>query len=47
MIVLGIVLLLLGLFTSMSILTTLGLVLIVIGVVLNIVPVGGTRRRVY
>lgn len=47
MIVLGIVLLLLGLFTSMSILTTLGLVLIVVGVVLNIVPVGGTRRRVY
>ena len=47
MIVLGLVLLLLGVTTGPPILRTIGLVLIVVGLVLNLVPVGGTRRRVF
>ena len=47
MIVLGLVLLLIGLLVGPPILTTLGIVLIVVGLILNLVPVGGTRRRVY
>ena len=47
MIVLGLILLIIGLIASISILTILGLVLIVVGLVLNLVPIGGTRRRVF
>lgn len=47
MVILGLILLILGLVTSMSLLTWLGLILIVVGLVLNFVPVGGTRRRVF
>ena len=47
MIVLGIVLLLIGLIVGPPILTTLGVILLVVGLVLNLVPLGGTRRRVY
>jgi len=47
MIVLGIILLIIGLIASISILTIIGIILIVVGVVLNLVPVGGTRRRVF
>ena len=47
MIVLGLILLLLGLLVGPSILTTLGIILIVVGLVVNLVPMGGTRRRVY
>ena len=47
MIVLGLVLLLLGLLLGPSILTTIGIVLIVVGLIVNLVPMGGTRRRVY
>ena len=47
MIVLGLILLILGLVLGQSLLTTIGLVLLVVGLVLNLVPVGGTRRRVY
>ena len=47
MIVLGLILLVLGLVLPQSILTTLGIVLIVVGLVLNLVPIGGTRRRVF
>lgn len=47
MIVLGLILLLLGLLVGPSILTTLGIILLVVGLVLNLVPLGGTRRRVY
>lgn len=48
MIILGIVLLVLGYFLSISILTTLGIILVVIGAVLFILgsvgrPVGGRR----
>ena len=47
MIVLGIILLIIGLIASISILTYIGIILIIVGIVLNLVPVGGTRRRVY
>lgn len=48
MIVLGVILLIVGLLVdSLSILTTIGIVLIVIGLILNLLPIGGTRRRVY
>jgi hypothetical protein len=47
MIVLGLVLLLIGLLVGPPILTTIGIVLLVVGLILNLVPMGGTRRRVY
>lgn len=47
MIVLGLILLILGLVLSISVLTTIGAILLVVGLVLNLVPMGGTRRRVY
>lgn len=47
MIVLGLILLIIGLVAGISILTTIGLILLVVGLVLNLVPIGGTRRRVY
>ncbi len=47
MVVLGVVLLVLGLLLPQQLLVTIGVVLIVVGLVLNVVPVGGTRRRVY
>ena len=47
MIVLGVVLLLLGLLVGPPVLTTIGIVLLVVGLILNLVPMGGTRRRVY
>jgi len=47
MIVLGLILLIIGLVASISILTTIGLILLVVGLILNLVPIGGTRRRVF
>ena len=47
MIVLGLILLIIGLIADIPILTILGLVLIVVGLVLNLVPIGGSRRRVF
>ncbi len=47
MIILGLVLLLIGLIAGISLLTTIGAILLVVGLVLNLVPIGGTRRRVY
>ena len=47
MVVLGLILLIIGLVASISILTTIGAILLVVGLVLNLVPIGGTRRRVY
>ena len=41
------ILLIIGLIAKMSILWTIGLVLIVVGLILNLVPIGGTRRRVF
>jgi hypothetical protein len=47
MVVLGLILLILGLVLSMSLLVTIGVILLVVGLILNLVPFGGTRRRVY
>jgi hypothetical protein len=47
MVILGLVLLILGLIFSMSILIAIGVVLLIVGLIVNLVPFGGTRRRVY
>jgi hypothetical protein len=47
MIVLGLILLLIGLIAHVPLAVTIGLIVLVLGVVLNLVPVGGTRRRYY
>ena len=47
MIILGIILLIIGLVASISILTTIGIILIVVGLILNLVPIGGSTRRVF
>jgi len=47
MIVLGVILLIIGLVASIPLLTTIGLILLAVGLILNLVPIGGTRRRVY
>ncbi|HET6937995.1 MAG TPA: hypothetical protein VFI19_05295 [Nocardioides sp.] len=47
MVVLGLILLILGLVLSMSLLVTIGVILLVVGLIVNLVPIGGTRRRVY
>ena len=49
MVVIGVVLAIAGALTGASILLTLGVILIVVGLVLNFMPVaeGGTRRRYY
>ena len=47
MVILGLILLLIGLFANIGILTTIGIVLLIVGLILNLVPMGGTRRRVF
>ncbi|MCW2806645.1 MAG: hypothetical protein JWQ93_600 [Marmoricola sp.] len=48
MVVLGVILLLIGLFVaSLKILITIGAILVVVGLIINLVPIGGTRRRVF
>jgi hypothetical protein len=47
MVILGIILLIIGLVASVSILVWLGVLLLIVGLVLNLVPIGGTRRRYY
>jgi hypothetical protein len=47
MVVLGLVLLIIGLVASIPILTTIGAILLVVGLILNLVPIGGTRRTVF
>ena len=47
MVILGLILLVIGLVASIPLLTTIGLILLVVGLVLNLVPIGGTRRRVF
>lgn len=47
MVVLGIILLLIGALVGPPILVTVGLILLVVGLVLNFVPIGGARRRYY
>ena len=45
MVVLGLILLIIGLVASIPILTTIGAILLIVGLILNVVPIGGTRRR--
>jgi hypothetical protein len=47
MVVLGLILLIIGLVAGIPILTTIGAILLVVGLILNLVPIGGTRRRVF
>lgn len=48
MVVLGLVLLIIGLLVaSLHVLFVIGIILLVVGLVLNFVPVGGTKRRVF
>ena len=47
MVILGLILLIIGLVASIPVLTTIGAILLVVGLILNLVPMGGTRRRVY
>lgn len=47
MVVLGLILLIIGLVASISILVTIGIIVLIVGVILNLVPIGGTRRRYY
>ncbi len=47
MVVLGLILLLIGLLAGVPLATTIGLVLVLVGLVLNFVPMGGTTRRYY
>jgi len=47
MVVLGVILLIIGLVAGISILTTIGIILLIVGLILNFVPIGGNRRRVF
>jgi hypothetical protein len=47
MVILGVVLLVIGLLASIPILVTIGAILAVVGLVLNLVPIGGRRRLYY
>jgi hypothetical protein len=47
MVVLGLILLIIGLVADIPILTTIGIILLIVGIILNLVPIGGTRRRVF
>ncbi len=47
MIILGIILALIGLIASISILLWVGVILVIVGLVLNFIPIGGSTRRWY
>jgi hypothetical protein len=47
MVILGLILLIIGLVASIGVLTVIGAILLVVGLILNLVPIGGTRRRYY
>jgi hypothetical protein len=48
MIALGLVLLIIGLLVPAAhVLFTIGIILLIVGLVLNVVPMGGSRRRVW
>ena len=47
MVVLGIILLILGFVFSIQLLWIVGLILILVGLLVNFVPMGGTTRRWY
>jgi hypothetical protein len=41
------ILLIIGLVAKISILTTIGAILLIVGLILNFVPIGGSSRRVW
>jgi hypothetical protein len=47
MVILGLILLIVGLVASIPVLTTIGVILLIVGLIVNLVPIGGTRRRIY
>ena len=47
MVVLGLILLIIGLLVGVPVLVTIGAILLLVGLVLNFVPMGGSRRRVF
>lgn len=47
MVILGVVLLLIGLVADIPVLTTIGIILAVVGLIVNLIPIGGTRRMYY
>jgi hypothetical protein len=47
MFIAGLILLVIGLLAGISILTYIGAILAVVGLILNLVPIGGRRRTYY
>ena len=48
MIILGVILIIVGLLvSSLKVLLWVGIVLLVVGLILNFVPIGGRRRRIF
>jgi len=47
MVILGVILILIGWLASISILLWIGVALVIVGLILNFVPIGGTQRRYY
>ena len=47
MVILGVVLLIIGLVADIPVLLTIGIILAIVGLILNLVPIGGTRRTYY
>ena len=47
MVILGIILALIGWIASTSMLLSIGVILVIVGIVLNSVPIGGSTRRWY
>lgn len=47
MVILGIILILIGWLASISILLWIGVALVIVGLILNFVPIGGVQRRYY
>ena len=47
MVTLGLVLLIIGLVIGVPVLTMIGIILIVVGLIVNLVPMGGSTRRIW
>ena len=47
MVTLGLILLIIGLVAGVPALTTIGFILLIVGLILNLVPIGGSSRRVW
>jgi len=47
MVVLGIILILIGWLASISILLTIGVILVIVGLILWLIPIGGRTHRYY